>query len=170
VESLSKAISALQRKQKIILAGDFNCKTDKRGKTDEVLEFLHMEGLVLQNQRNEWIYITSNGGSAIDLILTRGFLTQAQAQHLNCKGTIIRKHIPMCLDVTRNRREAKQSNVRKRLRKKIDTDALRRHSNQLNRIGKELEKGNRRCSPIYPNLHRGCGQASTRRKTSKALV
>jgi exonuclease III len=45
VDSLSNAISAPKREQKIILAGDFNCTTDKRrGKTDEVLEFLHMEG------------------------------------------------------------------------------------------------------------------------------
>jgi hypothetical protein len=71
VDSLSKAINALQRKQKIILAGDFNCTIDKRrGKTDEVLEFLHMEGLVLRNQRNKWTYIAPNGGSTLDLMLT----------------------------------------------------------------------------------------------------
>jgi len=142
VDSLSKAISALQRKQKIILAGDFNCTIDKiRGKTDEVPEFLHMEGLVLQNQRNEWTYIAPNGGSTIDLVLTRGFQTRGPARPLNSAGAIIRKHIPMCLDVIQNTREAKQSNVRKRLGKKIDTDALHRHRNQLNRIRKGLDKG-----------------------------
>jgi len=91
VDSLSKAINALQRKQKIILAADFNCTTDKRrGKTDDVLEFLHMEGLVLRNQRNEWTYIVPNGGSPIDLMLTRDFQTRGPAQPLNSEGAIIR--------------------------------------------------------------------------------
>jgi hypothetical protein len=40
-----------------------------------------------------------------------------------------------------NTREAKQPNVRKRLGKKIDTNTLHRHRNQLDRIRKGLEKG-----------------------------
>jgi len=106
VDSLSKAINALQRKKKIILAGDFNCTIDKRrGKTDEVLEFLHMEGLVLQNQRNEWTYIAPNGGSTLDLMLTRGFQTRRPARPLNSEGAIIIKYIPVCLEVIHNTRE-----------------------------------------------------------------
>ena len=63
------------------------------------------------------------------------------ARPLNSEGAIIRKHIPMCLDVIHNTREARQSNMRKRLGKKIDTDVLHRHRNQLNKIRKGLEKG-----------------------------
>jgi hypothetical protein len=54
---------------------------------------------VLQNQRNEWTYIAPNWGSTIDLMLTPGFQTWGPARLLNSEGAIIRKHIPVCLDV-----------------------------------------------------------------------
>ena len=96
-----------------------NCKIDKRrGKTDEVLEFLHTEGLVLQNQRNERTYIAPNGGSTIDLMLTRGFQTRGLARPLNSEGAITRKHLTVCLDVIHNTRETKQSNERRDLGRK----------------------------------------------------
>jgi len=63
-----------------------------------------MDGLLLQNQRNEWTYIAPRRRSTIDLTVTPGLQTWGPVRPLNYEGAIIRKHIhvPGCITSQEN--------------------------------------------------------------------
>ena len=73
VGTITEATEQTKNEENVILAGDFNCRTDKPNtKTDILLDILEEEGFKLANRREDPTYIAPNGTSMIDLIFYRG--------------------------------------------------------------------------------------------------
>ena len=70
VENILSAVEHTEQDERVILAGDFNCRIDKTNvKTELVVEALQEEGFTLINKPQLITYIAPNGTSAIDLVL-----------------------------------------------------------------------------------------------------
>ena len=95
IEEISEVLNKLETDKPLILAGDLNCRTDKRTqKATSVLEYLTEEGLKLINDPDEPTYICHNGTSTIDLILTSTTIKEISKQIVSKSNTSpLRKHL-----------------------------------------------------------------------------
>lgn len=96
IEELNEALAKAEDNP-ILLAGDYNCRTDKRShKTELLLEYLQEEGFELINNPKHPTYICHNGSSTIDLVFLN---SRMKAMTNSMQSTIIqlpyRKHLPV---------------------------------------------------------------------------
>ena len=82
VEKILSVAEYTEQEERVILAGEFNCRIDKANvKTELVMETLQEEGFTLINMPQLITCITPNGTSAIDLVLFKGIGIKAQNQN-----------------------------------------------------------------------------------------
>ena len=117
----------------MILAGDINCRIDKKNcKTEIIMEALEEEGFTLVNKRDMPTYIAHNGTSAIDLLLYKGQNMKVLEQKCLWTSSIapLRKHIPV---------ETRMSIITGRHGHKRNTADLSRHMD-TDRLWQNIEK------------------------------
>ena len=69
IEELDEAMSKTSQSDKILLAGDLNCRIDiPSKKTNLVIEHLEEEGFHIINTASENTYVGPNGTSTINLV------------------------------------------------------------------------------------------------------
>ena len=71
LDVLSEALKSIQNNERIILAGDFNSRTDQECKNTRILlSYTQANNLHMLNNENKVTYHSWNGSSTIDLIFT----------------------------------------------------------------------------------------------------
>mgnify|MGYP003623316537 CR=1 FL=1 len=69
IESLSEALATIEPHEPVLIAGDFNCRTDvSNAKSTMTIDYLEQERFTLVNNPKEPTYISHNGMSTIDII------------------------------------------------------------------------------------------------------
>jgi len=126
VDTLTNALWKVDRRENIILAGDLNCRIDKKNeKTVIVLEFLEKEGLLLANEKTMKTYAAFNGSSSIDLTFTRGISVLRQTQLWETDAVLLRKHIPIQTEL--NIEKAIYKMKEEKRGKKLDVNMLNKN-------------------------------------------
>lgn len=102
IDELSEAIAHIDPRIPTVLAGDFNCRTDKPNtKSTLVLDYITETGMALINDKSAPTYIAPNGTSVIDLVFVNNKIETSQKKIGTHTATApMRKHLP--LEVTMN--------------------------------------------------------------------
>ena len=123
-----EAVTHTQDDNRIILAGDLNCRIDKPNvKTELILETMAEEGFILINKPDLKTYIAPNGTSTIDLVFCKGENTKTTNQEGLWSSAItpLRKHIPIVttIEIHQSRSMPTTTTTHKSSRK-LDTEQL----------------------------------------------
>lgn len=144
ISELDQALSCLEKNQLVIVAGDFNCRTDiDNQKAKHLTDYLTEEGFTLLNNRREPTYICHNGKSTIDLIFTNSKSELKPATAISNSGVaLLRKHLPVVAPMmiqghTRTNKDTPKARIQRSLRK----DALEEASPQLTNIKDDIQEG-----------------------------
>ncbi|KAJ4432874.1 hypothetical protein ANN_21513 [Periplaneta americana] len=77
IEALNESIANTSTEEAVVIAGDFNCRTDIHNiKAAQTIAYLEQEGFKLINDPKEPTYISYNGASTIDLIFLNPRVTK----------------------------------------------------------------------------------------------
>lgn len=159
IDDLGRALETIDDNKPTILAGDLNCRIDKRNvKTQAVVDFLLDYRLRLLNREQEFTYIAPNGRSTIDLVFTDS-LGPAQVK---IEKYAIRKHLPVItkLQLTQPVHPRPNMNHRPKISRHIDEEKWHTTKPEIQSIISMMRQGN--LDGATANLTESIAQATKR--------
>ena len=114
IEDILNAISGTDKNKPLLIAGDFNCRTDSGTRGEELASALATFGFYLENDPSSPTYISPNGCSTIDLIFSND--SSFIKSPIELIDSFVRKHKKIRLHLNSNYRENRSQDGSKRFR------------------------------------------------------
>ncbi|PSN52531.1 hypothetical protein C0J52_14317, partial [Blattella germanica] len=143
IESLSEALATIEPHEPVLIAGDFNCRTDvSNAKSTMTIDYLEQERFTLVNNPKEPTYISHNGMSTIDIIFLNAHARAHSVITLNNTAIApLRKYIPVRVTINVTRGKVLNKTTTTKIKRNLNQEQIAKSTAILEAAKNSIQNG-----------------------------